>query len=704
MIHWRTKNKSFVQMHFYLKNKGLQNNTFFLTLINPELEFVDPHDPNLTTQQKAMVLMEVLYNYWYFLREVVRVQTPGGASRYALNPALLAFHFLSELNCNIYFEIARQIGKTTAVLVRKLYTYNFKARHSKILFFHQDHPGSKRNLEELKKIIADLPPYLRMESAVSENGKKLKARSRVESIKHVKNGNSIITMPGASSPEKADTLGRGTTATEIYWDEHAFIKYNDIIYTAVTPAFNTAANLSAKSGNPYGMVITTTAGSRNREYAEYSYQFKNVATPWNEAWYDMGVQDIYNIIQSNSKSVFVYVKYQYDEMGYGREWLEQIIRLMNNDWKRIRREYLLEWEYENNNSPFSSSDLEILRDNKKKPIRQLRYGTHVVNVYEEFDQYYLSQYIPIIGVDVSSTEARNDSSTITVIDSYSTKVIATFNSNFVSGEEFSNILVDLVVKYYPTAIVNIETNGGFADMVISTCKKYIRSNLYYEVIEKVIEERSSNYSSGPFKKLTRRYGINSNSNIRNRLIEILYNRVSYHKDKFMCPVLIDEVCTMEEKKNGKIEHSVGNHDDQVFSYLMALYVYYHGKDVAEIFGLRKYNVVTDDYSENDEEFEIDDEIKNKTRANPLILSGLFGQFEDTKVNQNPLLTPTNNFVGTNNNVVIPQEYKGEGAVYTLENHLLNGNSGNGSISNNNNLISNFYDNLDTNNNNKNFWE
>ena len=83
------------------------------------------------------------------------------------------------------------------------------------------------------------------------------------------------------------------------------------------------------------------------------------------------------------------------------------------------------------------------------------------------------------------------------------------------------------------------------------------------------------------------YGTDSTKDVRARLIEILYDRVAYHKDKFIAPILLKEMEAMEVKKNGKVEHSDNSHDDQVFSYLMALYVWYEGKNLAENFHIIK---------------------------------------------------------------------------------------------------------------------
>lgn len=59
-----TKNKSFLDMHHYLKSIGIKNNEFMLTLIDPDLDGIDPHDPNLNIFYKQKITRECLCNYW----------------------------------------------------------------------------------------------------------------------------------------------------------------------------------------------------------------------------------------------------------------------------------------------------------------------------------------------------------------------------------------------------------------------------------------------------------------------------------------------------------------------------------------------------------------------------------------------------------------------------------------------------------------
>ena len=104
------------------------------------------------------------------------------------------------------------------------------------------------------------------------------------------------------------------------------------------------------------------------------------------------------------------------------------------------------------------------------------------------------------------------------------------------------------------------------------------------------------------------YGIDSTPAVRARLIEILYERVRYHKDKFIAPIIHQEMQGMQTKKSGKVEHSDKTHDDQVFSYLMALYVWYEGKNLMENYHIQKGTIKTDEDLEI-EEYEMEEALE-----------------------------------------------------------------------------------------------
>ena len=107
-IHWNTKNQSFLDMHAYLKATGRKNNAFFLMIYDTDLMNVDPRDPNINAITKGKILRECMANFWYFIREVVRIPTQGGevggGVRYELNRGNLAFHFLFLNNYKINIQ------------------------------------------------------------------------------------------------------------------------------------------------------------------------------------------------------------------------------------------------------------------------------------------------------------------------------------------------------------------------------------------------------------------------------------------------------------------------------------------------------------------------------------------------------------------------------------------------------------------------
>ena len=379
------------------------------------------------------------------------------------------------------------------------------------------------------------------------------------------------------------------TIPRIWYDEYAFIPHNGTIYLAATPAFKTASITAKKNGAPYGIIITTTPGDLTTEEGVEAFETRNMATKFSELWYDEPQNVLEDIVSRNTESSFVHIRYTYQQLGRDEEWFRSMVIDMKKKWVDIRREILLEWSRSSSNSPFSKEDLDIVRTLIKEPIRQIMIRGYTFDIFREIDY----RIPPIVGVDVSGGFQR-DSSAITIIDSKYTDVTATFNCNYISPIELANVIYELVTKYMNNAIVNIERNGGFgASVLAKLINTRIKKNLYYEIKDKIIEERVT--SGKPYRqtKKMKIYGTDNTKDVRNRLMEILRQRMELHKDKFISPLIYEELQGLEVKKNGKIEHSDTGHDDQIFSYLMALYVWYEGMDLMERFGIQKYDLKTD---------------------------------------------------------------------------------------------------------------
>lgn len=590
--HMSTNNKSFLEMHKYLEDSGIQNNKFMLVLLDPDLARIDPYDPNLSRVMKSKVLRECLYNPWYYFREIVRIPDSGQATgvKFELSRGNLALIFCLMLNLNTFLEQPRQTGKTISSLCWYLYLFNFGTANAEMSFLNKKLDDSKLNLQRIREIRELLPSYLKMDQAFAPDGSKVKGKNNVETLQHPVNSNRIRTVASARNKVAAASLMRGRTTPIIYIDEYAFIQYNSIIYTNMVPAFNTASKNAAKNNTPYGMLVTTTPGMLTTEEGTEAFTMKETATPFSERWYDLSKEQIYDIIGSNTNSNFVYIKYSYQQLGRSEEWFRDLCITMRKDWDAIRREVLLEWSDSNSNSPFRSEDLDTIKGLLRQPINTvLLLNKYELKIYEKMNLKYPS----LIGVDVSGGYQR-DSSAITVVDSFSTKVTAELNSNFISTPELALIIFEIVSKWLPNAVVNIERNGGFGSSVIARLlQTSIRKNLFYSIKDKVVEERITGSAIHKRTVKTKVYGSDSTKSEREKLIEILRDRVEYHKDKIISPTIYHELCGLEVKKNGKVEHSSNNHDDQVFSWLWALYIYYYGGDLMNTWGITKRVLRTD---------------------------------------------------------------------------------------------------------------
>lgn len=590
--HMSTTNKSFLEVHQYLLDSGIENNRFMLVLLDPDLARIDPHDPALSAAMKTKVLKECLYNPWYFFREVVRIPDSGQANgvKFELSRGNLALIFCLALNLNTFLEMPRQTGKTISSLCWYLYLFNFGTANAEISFLNKKLDDSKLNLQRIREIRDLLPSYLKMDQAFAPDGSRIKGKNNVETLQHPVNNNRIRTVASARNKVAAASLMRGRTTPIIYIDEYGFIQYNTIIYTNMVPAFNTAANNAKRNGTPYGMLVTTTPGMLTTDEGIEAFNMKESATPFSERWYDLTREQIFDIINSNNNSNFVYIRYTYQQLGKSEEWFRNLCINMRKDWDSIRREVLLEWSNSTENSPFRAEDLDTIKGLLRQPINTvLLLNKYELKIYEKINM----KYPPIMGVDVSGGYQR-DSSAITIVDSYSTRVTAELNSNFISTPELALIIYNIVSQWMPNAVVNIERNGGFGSSVIARLlQTSIKKNLFYTIKDKVVEERVLGSAIHRRTQKTKVYGSDSTKAEREKLMEILRDRVEYHKDKIISPTIYEELCGMEVKKSGKIEHSSNTHDDQVFSWLWALFVYYEGGDLMNNWGITKRVLRTD---------------------------------------------------------------------------------------------------------------
>lgn len=583
IIDTKTRNMSFLQTAADLRVLGVKNNTFFLKLYNKELQGVDPHAPFLTQDTQLAIINECMINIWYFLREVVRIPDSGGKGiPYQLNRANLAAAWCFEHNIDHYLTIPRQIGKTQSTISNFLWAFLFGTTNSDMIFMNKSQDDANKNLKRLKDQRDLLPKFLQLKAGnefINRNGEKEKDTDNVKTIYSAITKNSISTKPSARSAESATNIGRGNTIPLQYSDETEFSDFIEDIIIASGPAYKTAADNAKRNHAAYCRVFTSTPGDLDSNAGAQAKNILDETIKWSESWYSLDINQVKDIITTSSKNKIVYIEYSYKQLGKDERWFREVCSTVNGKKIAIRREILLQRIHGSSLSPFDPEDLMALNDLKgtiKKEI--LINQLFTLYLYDDLDK-----KIPyLVGVDVSSGGGM-DNSAVTIINPYTLKVVGEFESPYMSKPHLKRFLYVLVKKYIPKAVLCIERN--YADGVIADLKETdIRYNIYFDKDKDLtgigVDEKldAKGYLQMESKR-SRSYGVWTGTKSRPEMMDILFTHMEEHKDKIIGEKIIRDIGNLVRTRTGKIAAAAGKHDDSIMSYLIALYVYYHGTNL-----------------------------------------------------------------------------------------------------------------------------
>ena len=310
---------------------------------------------------------------------------------------------------------------------------------------------------------------------------------------------------------------------------------------------------------------------------------------WDDSFYDKAISEIIEIIRKNRGNGIIYIEYQYYQIGLTNEWLRNISDKIN-DPLTTRREILLQRLHGSSLSPYPREDIEYISQTMKNPIDRL-----FVLSYFQFDVYEkLDTYTPyIVGVDCS-TGTASDNNAITIIDPYTVRPVAEFKSPYIGETEYEELIIDLVSEHIPRAIVCIERNSVGDGIIDHLLKSKIADRLYFDkdrdLIKNKMQEAENIESMLKARaKLKTYYGVYTEGTSRETMFSILSRRIHENKDDFVTKNIIEDISGLVRTTSGKIEAGPGGHDDSIMSYLIGLYVYYHGNNLAE-FGFYRTDI------------------------------------------------------------------------------------------------------------------
>lgn len=328
---FNTSNRSFLHTYEILKEKGVSNNKFFLMLKNKELIGIDPYNPNLDDNQKMKVINECKENYWYFLREVVRLKVQGGDThRFILNLANTASNYCMINNLNIITEVARRNLSVISTLIRITYEVIFHNNSAKI--FDMKHSKSRENLYRIIDIICT-PDYIKY----------------IPEIKNIDTYGTIKALPCPQTKLAVESLCRANHDERIFFDNFAFIKFNKFMLEKLI------TSMDMIDGNkPHGIVMNTSLDDLDSEEARDFFAIEQSAVKFHECFYDLDL--------NKYEFPLILIKYNHKDLRLNDEWYNHICMEMLHREKQIQNEILMNWTFPEKIEYFHNFNPELIKD------------------------------------------------------------------------------------------------------------------------------------------------------------------------------------------------------------------------------------------------------------------------------------------------------------------------------------------------------
>ena len=420
----------------------------------------------------------------------------------------------------------------------------------------------------------------------------VKAVKNATSMKHPITKNRIIIKSKATSYESALSLARGLTAPFLHFDEPEFTNHIKTIVENSVSTYDTAARNAKKNGALYGRCFSCTPGDLDTSMGQESQELLSHTVKWTEKMYDMNYDpvddsknEVLQYVKSNGENGIVYIEYSYKQIGLTDEWLREMYNKISNPLV-VKREILLQRLRGSSQSPFDQEDIEYMV-NSIHPVQE----ELLILEHFRFDIYKtLNRRTPyLIGVDCS-TGTNGDNNAITILDPYEVEPVAEFKCPYIGETLFEKLLQELIRKYLPMGVLCIERNSVGDGIVDHLMNSPIVQNLYTDKGADLVEINMNDNQTvesmlkkrGSIKKYT---GVYTGTKSREDMMAILMRHVAEFKDKFITKNITEDISRLVRTNSGKIEAGPGFHDDSIMSYLMCLYVYYHGNN------LYKYGIV-----------------------------------------------------------------------------------------------------------------
>lgn len=587
IIDYRTSNTSALNLAAKLRMMGVKNNAFFLALHNPELQGVDPFSSTLTLDQMAAIGIEIKTNAWYFFREIAKAPAQSGIGNNPIEFNRANISLWWSFFCHIFFILVqpRQTGKSFSTDLLMEYLYNFRCNNTNINLMTKDDKLRGIHIKRLKDIYDELPLYLKFKTRDDVNN--------TEEISIKKFNNTYKSHVPNASPKRAYALGRGITTPIFHIDEPPFQPNIHIAFEAAMGSMGAAIKDAKAKGEPYGVIMTTTAGKKDEVEGAYIYKMVEESALHTEHFFDAENATILEEMvrrhsRGKKKPFRVYAAFSHTQLGKDDIWLAAELERTNATPASANMDFFNRWSSGSQTSPLPQHILETLSKSVADPtyISISKIGGFILRWYipENDTPTFMATRKCIIGIDSSDASGGDDISLV-MTDVLTGKVVAIGNFNENNLITFAEWLVYLLETYLNTTMI-IEKRSSGATIIdflllylpmkgIDPFKRlfnwvvndpYSHPELYKEY-QYYMPRRSGNI----YDRAKKHFGFATSGAGQSARSE-LYSTALQNATKRCADGVLDSALTSQITglitKNGRIDHATGAHDDLVIGWLL----------------------------------------------------------------------------------------------------------------------------------------
>ena len=601
-IHYNTKNVSYIKLAEIYNKMGVKNSAFHLSILQPELMDVDPLDPNLSADMKRKILYECKNNFWYFIREILKVPVPGSlvASNFEANRANIAMYWLFLNHVMSIIVIIRQTGKTTLLMALVVWLLDIGSSNTMINLLTKNETLKADTLGKAKALFEELPDYLNFSTK--------KDIFNSDEIKIAALSNKFKGNLSSASEKQAEKVGRGFTSPINLIDEAAFVENVATAMGAMLMSGNAARTVAAANNKPYGTILATTAGDTGDRDGGYIYRLVTNSCVWDERFLDCeNLEELNKLIMVNScaptkeeRRPIVSISMTHRQLGYDDEWLKQKLEENISTPENIKRDLFNKWLNGSASSPIPPKYLELMNDTKDPSPHTEFYApfNYLIRWYRLLDEIdYLASlgHTFIAGIDTSDGVGKDDI-TFIVRDSCTGHILCTAVFNELNLITLAEFFVSFLLKYRNTVAI-IERRSSAPTIIDYMILKLSAAgvNPFLRMYNTIIQNKDANPEA--FEEVTRARpgdihifekhrktigfatsgtGITS----RNELYSTtLLNMLKYTADSLFDEKLIGQISSLIIKNN-RVDHPAGGNDDMVIASLLSYWLITNGRNLS----------------------------------------------------------------------------------------------------------------------------